>query len=177
MSAEQRLLVVLACPPVTTGNRTRNQVQRVSCILGAEQTRLVNLFPLPTQNVGSVAALGADRQVWASARGELRQELEWSTDLLAAWGVTRPVGLAGQHRDEQVSWLIDVSVRMGRASAWTVGGTPRHPSRWHQFVSDKHRRVAPGTAEERLRQVLTRVPLPNLHAAAAKTAPAGERPF
>ena len=155
----KRLLVLLACPPVTSGNRTRNQVQRVSGILGATETRLANLFPLPARDVGSIADLGTDPELWRDARADIQEELKWSTDLLAAWGITRPTGLAGQHRDDQVSWLIDACMAVDRTSAWTVGGAPRHPSRWHQFVSDKHGRVTPGTAEERLKQVLALVPL------------------
>lgn len=48
----------------------------------------------------------------------------------------------------------------GITAFWMVGGEPRHPSRWHQFVSDKHGRTTGGTFEERLVQVLVEVPLP-----------------
>jgi hypothetical protein len=40
-----------------------------------------------------------------------------------------------------------------------LGGEPRHPSRWHQYVSDKYGRTSGGTFEERIKQVLVAVPL------------------
>jgi hypothetical protein len=51
------------------------------------------------------------------------------------------------------------AIRAGISNIWMVGGEPRHPSRWHQFVSDKYSRTTGGSFEERLDQVLESVPM------------------
>lgn len=46
----------------------------------------------------------------------------------------------------------------GINTVWSVGGQPRHPSRGHQFLSDKYGRTAGGTFEKRLSTVLVQSP-------------------
>jgi hypothetical protein len=50
--------------------------------------------------------------------------------------------------------VIDELLALGHVDAWTVGGESRHPSRWHQYVSDKHARAGSGEFAERLKSVL-----------------------
>lgn len=89
---------------------------------------------------------------------QLDVALEGATGMLAGWGVA---GLSGQARrlmQAQVAWLAERSAALGIDTFWTVGGEARHPSRWHQYVSDKYGRTSGGTFEERLKQVLVEVP-------------------
>ena len=78
---------------------------------------------------------------------------------MAAWGLYGLSGPAKAHRREQLGWLAGAAQSLGHTDCWTVGGEARHPSRWHQYVSDVHGRTTEGTFAERLRQVLVKVPL------------------
>jgi hypothetical protein len=55
-------------------------------------------------------------------------------------------------------WAGDI----GNDCIWTLNGEPRHPSRWDQYVSDRHGRASGATFSERIAQVLTSVPLATL---------------
>lgn len=105
---------------------------------------------------------GLGREGWDVARRELVGALVGADALLAAWGVTGLTGDTGRWMRGQVEWLIERALESGLSQLWMVGGEPRHPSRWHQYVSDKHGRTAGGTFEERIAQVLVGVPLPSL---------------
>lgn len=59
----------------------------------------------------------------------------------------------------QVEWFARQARAAGLSEMWTVGGRARHPSRWHQYVSDKYGRTSGGSFADRLRQVLVRAPL------------------
>jgi hypothetical protein len=83
-------------------------------------------------------------------------------EVMAAWGLSSLAGAARRNRIEQLRWLLDIASSHGHNYVWTIGGQPRHPSRWHQYVSDVHERTMGGTFEERLQQVLTRVSIKTL---------------
>ena len=96
------------------------------------------------------------------AREDIAEALARCDEFMAAWGLSGLAGAARQHRSDQVRWLLQTASSFGHELAWTVGGQPRHPSRWHQYVSDMHGRTAGGTVIERLKQVMVRVPLSEL---------------
>jgi hypothetical protein len=153
------LLGVLLNPPLSTpGNRTRNAVTRAGRVLGYDGVEILNLFADATR---SVVELNAETvgDGWARTRGELSAGLRSATGVLAAWGVSGMAGAARQARDEQVAWLMAEAVQAGVSSFWMVGGEPRHPSRWHQFLSDKYGRTTGGSFEERLVQSLVAMPV------------------
>lgn len=117
---------------------------------------MTNLCSVATPSVVEVNRLG--REAWASARADLEVAVRSGTGLLAAWGVGGLSGDARRSLCAQVEWLVDCAMDGGLHSFWMVGGEPRHPSRWHQYVSDKYGRTRGGSFEERLAQVLMDVP-------------------
>jgi hypothetical protein len=161
LSAPRRgtLVAVLLNPPAaTSGARTHNAVTRAGHVLGYASVEIVNLCGEATRSVVDLnASTTADR--WVQARADLSTALDRASALLGAWGVAGLVGTARRHRDEQVAWLRQEATRLDLSNMWMVGGEPRHPSRWHQYVSDKYGRTAGGTSDERLQQVLRSVPL------------------
>lgn len=155
----RRLVAILLNPPhSTTGNRSRNAVSRVGRVLGYTSVEIANLNLTPTISVVELG-LSQTAEEWTRARPRLTRALESADGLLAGWGVARLAGSAQRDRDAQVDWLRSEAGRVGFTSIWMVGGEPRHPSRWHQYVSDKYQRTTGGTFEQRLSQVLVEMPL------------------
>lgn len=95
---------------------------------------------------------------WTAARSDLEAAVAGAGAILAAWGVAGLRGEARRLMSAQVEWLMERAEETGIDIFWTVGGEPRHPSRWHQYVSDKYGRTTGGTFEERIAQVLVAVP-------------------
>jgi hypothetical protein len=148
------LLAVLLNPPgSTSGTRTRNAVERSGRVLGFRSVKIANLCNVATPTVVELNTLG-DGDCWHQAREQLTGALRGAEGLLAGWGVAGISGGARRARQAQVDWLYSRARETGIDTIWMVGGEPRHPSRWHQFVSDKYRRTSGGTFEERLGQVM-----------------------
>lgn len=157
-TADRGLAAVLLNPPATsTGVRSRTAVLRAAKVLGYEQAVMTNLCAASTPSVVEVNVLG--REAWSSARADLSAALTDVGAVLACWGVAGLRGDARQWMHEQVEWLTEQARESGLSTFWTVGGEPRHPSRWHQYVSDKYGRTTGGTFEERIAQVLVEVPV------------------
>ena len=158
-SESQRTLVgVLLNPPATsTGTRSRNAVARAAGVLGYEKSTLTNMCAVPTSSVAQVNAL--DPSAWELARHELNTALSEASAVLAGWGVSGLSGSSLRLMQAQVRWLAESARQRGIGAFWMVGGEPRHPSRWHQYVADKYARTSGGTFEERLAQVLVAVPI------------------
>ncbi|WP_368859933.1 DUF1643 domain-containing protein [Microbacterium algeriense] len=150
--------VLLNPPSATAGVRSRNAVARAACAIGYESVVIANLCAVPTPTVVEVSSL--DRPAWAAAQHNLGLAVDRADAILAGWGVSGLTGPARRLIDEQVEWLHARARNAGIDGFWTVGGQPRHPSRWHQYVSDKYGRTTGGTFEERIGQALTFVPLP-----------------
>lgn len=158
-AGQGRLVAILLNPPLSSsGNRSRNAVSRVSQLLGYKSVEVVNLYADPT-NSNAELAFSETLEGWLRARQNLKIALPSADGLLGAWGVAALAGSAQRERNRQVAWLRTEASRAGLDNMWMVGGEPRHPSRWHQYVSDKYGRTTGGTFEERLRQVVVRVPL------------------
>jgi len=151
-------VAVLLNPPAhSTGVRSRNAVSRAATVLGYEHVTFTNLCSVPTPSVVELKRL--DHGDWELARGELADALVHSDAVLAGWGVAGVTGEAQRLLRAQVDWLRERALAVGIESFWTVGGEPRHPSRWHQYVADRHGRTQGGTFNERLSQVLVPVPV------------------
>lgn len=157
-----RLLVLLASPPVTSGRRTLSRLASLPQVLPCSSVTIANLYSTPAIDLPALSEVGASPDGWLRARGPINEALANCDEIMAAWGLFALAGPARRHRSEQLSWLLAAASSNGIDHVWTIEGQPRHPSRWHQYVSDVHQRTAGGTFEERLRQVLIKVPLTKL---------------
>lgn len=154
----KELVALLLNPPaVSSGARTRNAVSRAAAVLGFEHVTISNLCAAPTRSVVELVSVGSD--AWDQARLDLECALGRADAVLGGWGVATLTGDARYLLREQVTWLHDRTHVLGIDTIWMVGGEPRHPSRWHQYLSDKHGRTAGGSFDERLGQALLQVPL------------------
>ena len=153
------LMAVLLNPPMSTsGSKSRHAVARAAAVLGYDRVEIVNLCVSPSCSVVDLNHVrGQDG--WTLARVEMRQVLFGATGVLGAWGVSGLTGSARRARDEQVIWLLHEVDQAGITSVWMAGAQPRHPSRWHQYLSDKYGRTAGGSFNERLKQILAPVPV------------------
>ncbi len=153
------LLAILLNPPLTTsGARTIRAVELARRVLGYSHVEIVNLHGGPTATVVELN-MAVDQTGWIDARADIRRALGGAGGLLGGWGIAGLTGMARRARNEQVDWLKAEAGLAGLTQIWTVGGEPRHPSRWHQFVSDKYGRTAGGCFEDRLAQVLVAAPI------------------
>ena len=161
MSTEQARTVValLANPPTTSGARTRAKASQAADLLGGGRLIIANLFGLPTADLPSLSHCGSSPAGWRAARPKLIRALQEADCLVAAWGLHPLCGDARRLRQEQLTWLQEQASKNGLLHAWCVGGQPRHPSRWHQYVSDRHGRTTGGIFSDRLDQVLVRLPM------------------
>jgi hypothetical protein len=153
---------LLASPPTTSGARTTAKVQQAATLLGGGRLLVVNLFAFPVADLPALSVCGSGAAGWLAARPKLAAALQEADCLLAAWGLHRLHGPARLLQEQQMSWMEEEARAHGHLSAWCVGGQPRHPSRWHQYVSDRHGRTTGGSSSDRLRQVLGESPLRGL---------------
>lgn len=160
---ERTLVALLASPPTTSGGRTMRGVETALPLTGCTRLLVANLYPNPSRDIPSLNQEGSESKAWLQARPQLQQAVGAADEVLAGWGLSPLTGSARRNRAAQIAWLMDLITSLGHDHLWTVGGLPRHPSRWHQYVSDKHQRTAPGTFAQRLGQVLVRVPLETAH--------------
>lgn len=155
-----RLVALLASPPTTSGARTERKVRQALQVLGADRYVIANLYAFPVKDLPALSISGAHPAGWLSARPKLTRAVREADILLAAWGLHRLNGRARRLQHDQFAWLRDLLSRAGHSTAWCVGGRARHPSRWHQYVSDRHGRTTCSPSfEERLDQVIAEVPL------------------
>ncbi|WP_235856943.1 DUF1643 domain-containing protein [Occultella glacieicola] len=156
--------MLLNPPSASSGARSRGAVRRAAGVLGFDGYEVANLFADPTPTVVELNLLSAHEMSWPELQQRLSEQLRAAHGVLAAWGVAGASGNFRRARGERAAWLIEEAERRGHRHFWTVGGEPRHPSRWHQYVADKHGRATGGTFEERLVQVLTLQPLGSVEA-------------
>lgn len=135
------LLFVLATPPETSGSRTTARVELAREVMNFPRAQAVNLFPIATRSVVDISRLGREREPWDSNRGALKSALDDASAVVLAYGVTEPSGPAKLHHRLQVEWLHEQIIRL-EIPSWTVGGRPRHPSRWQRYTSKVHPSLA-----------------------------------
>lgn len=155
----RQLGAVLLNPPLTTGAVTMRHLQVAAEVLGCDGVRVANLFATPTRSVTQINDVGRDSAGWTEARPALARLGATSAELVAAWGVSGLHGPAFAHWQAQITWLIHQFRQDAVAGVWTLNGEPRHPSRWHQYVSDRHGRASGATFRDRLSSVLRWVEL------------------
>lgn len=153
------LAAILINPAERGGLRTLQRVQVAARLLGHGAGVVANLLTEPTRSVKEIRIAGQGGAGWLAARDELKLTIESSTEVLVGWGINRPSGLAGVHFLDQLSFVRSLVEASGSGLVWTVGGEARHPSRWHQYISDRHGRATGDDFEERLRSVLRYVPI------------------
>lgn len=140
------LVGILASPPATTsGDRTRRRLALAANVLGFDRVDVVNLFGSATATVVEISDLGVDVAPWREARLEITGGLHEADGVLLGWGCTEPAGRARWHHRAQVAWLRTTLADRGMIG-WTVGGTPRHPSRWQRFTARQFPGLAFGDA-------------------------------
>jgi hypothetical protein len=148
------LLAVLANPPLHTKSRSFGRVELAARILGLERMRIVNLFAVASTSSRDIAALGHEPHGWTTARRPIMEALAEADQVLVGFGAIPVTGAARRNLEEQLHWLGETFRLQGHNTVWQVGQA-RHPSRWHQYVSDRYGRTAGGSFEVRLREVLT----------------------
>ncbi|WP_456507312.1 DUF1643 domain-containing protein [Arthrobacter sp. TE12232] len=139
-SDRRTLLAICSNPPTTTGTRTLNRVNLLAELMGINDVLIGNLCAAPTYRTGELTNVAAHWGPWGEAREQLMAGFEVATDVLLAYGLVEPLGAARRHRRQQLEWLQG-QLRTRVITAWTVGGTPRHPSRWQRHTFRQH----PGT--------------------------------
>jgi hypothetical protein len=153
---------LLLNPPTTNGAQTRRHLQAVAGLLDCNSIEIANLFAVPTRDLSAVNAAGQSDQGWDLAQPRLREVIATADHLLAAWGVGGLSGRASAYQRRQLRFVASAAQEAGRVHIWTLNGEPRHPSRWHQYVSDRHGRASGSSLTERLAMVLTSVPIETL---------------
>jgi hypothetical protein len=138
ISRQRHLVAVLAAPPRgTSGDRTRRRVTLAAQVLGCASAEIVNLIDLPTATVLDISVIGTAEAAWAASRRALADAVNRADMVLLGWGHSEPSGAARTHHRSQVAW-VHQAIIMEDIPAWTVGGTPRHPSRWQRYTSRAH---------------------------------------
>jgi hypothetical protein len=150
---------ILINPPTTSGGRTMRHLEAAATALCQPYVAIANLCAFPTRDVNELRRFAADPTMWHAARPDLERVIEQSDALIAAWGVKAWSGPPAVHLRDQLTFVQRVALDAGKNEIWTLHGEPRHPSRWHQYVSDRHGRATGGTLAVRLACVLEAVPL------------------
>lgn len=127
------LVAILHNPPTTPGDRTRGRVEMARRLLGFDSVRTVNLCSAPTYRSSGLTIAAAAPGPWEDARTSIAEALSRDVTVLLAYGVSEPAGAARHHYRTQVAWL-EQQLRFNRATSWTVGDGPRHPSRWQRYT-------------------------------------------
>lgn len=159
-SSRRRLLVaVLLNPPEGGGERTIAHLHMVGEHLNCEVLQIVNLYPRATRDLAGLGRVAGEPKDWIEQRQVIATALRQGDEVLFGWGVSLPAGPARTQMTAQVGWVVD-EVRALGAKPWVVGDGPRHPSRWHQYVSDRHGRTSGGSFVERIRESLVQLERP-----------------
>lgn len=153
MNSTRTLGAILLNPAAGGGARTEQRVQLAAELLGCKFVEIANLCTATTVGIAELSDVAADPATWQDARSRLERVIADADELLFGWGVSRLSGRANSHLDAQIRWVQELAARTHKP-CWVAGPGPRHPSRWHQLVSDLHGRTSGGTFDERLRQVL-----------------------
>jgi hypothetical protein len=145
---------ILLNPPLTGGSATTRHLQVAAEVLGCDGAQIANLFAIPTRSVVEINDAGRLWAGWEAARPELERVIASADELLAGWGVSGLHGEAADNLLRQVTWVGERVEQAVRRPFWMLNGEPRHPSRWHQYVSDRHGRASGDTFRQRLASVL-----------------------
>lgn len=147
---------ILLNPPLGPGAQTMRHLRALGNVVGCERILVANLFQVPTASSPDISSAGQDIDGWAAARPHIEDVLRQSTDVVLGWGLGG--GITGRARTRfraQCSWVMTLLEEPSTTRrVWRIGDQPRHPSRWHQYVSDKHGRATGENLEQRLSAVV-----------------------
>lgn len=146
---------ILINPPLGNGGATLRHLEALREVLECDLVQIANLLSVPTASTDDIREAGVRPGSWHRARPKVRNLIHSADHIVLGWGLGGISGIARQHFIAQVRWVERELARRGEGvPVWTIGNGPRHPSRWHQYVSDRHGRTAEGSLQERLRYVL-----------------------
>ncbi|MFD6620066.1 DUF1643 domain-containing protein [Streptomyces albidoflavus] len=123
-------------------------------LVGCDRLQLANLLDTPTKDQKELGRRDIAKDDVGRSRLLLQRAVADADEVLFAWGSGPIPGAAGAALREQEAWLRKHLRASGDPRIWMVAGTPRHPSRWRQYVGPEKRRVHGATFEERLAKVL-----------------------
>lgn len=157
-----RLTAILLNPPLgrdPTCTVTYQTLLETLPVFACDTLAIVNLFAVPTRDLPGVNEAGGRADGWLRARRDLTRTLAKADCIVAAWGVGGLAGDARRNLAWQVAWVSRVAHELGHRLWWQIGGRPRHPSRWRQYVGPT-RGVATGSNyADRIRSVIVAVPI------------------
>lgn len=154
------LCAVLLNPSLSTGNTISHLNLGVAATtLGFSGFQIVNLVQVPSRNSKDLALVAADEEDWLKSRPEIDRVLKAADEVVFAWGASRLAGEANRHKEEQITWTIQQTLKAGHSEVLLMDGSPRHPSRWRQYVGPQKKRVAGDTLQDRFQSVLKRHPI------------------
>jgi hypothetical protein len=145
---------LLMNPPTGKGLATHRHLAGALQSTGCDEYQIANLLIQASSSFDDLEVIGADEEGWFRARGEIQGLLSSSEEVLLGWGLARPTGAAGANFHRQVEWVWRELHQSRHQRVWLVGGQPRHPSRWHQYVSDRYGRTNGGPFDSRMMDVL-----------------------
>ncbi|GGL56703.1 hypothetical protein GCM10014719_67660 [Planomonospora parontospora subsp. antibiotica] len=123
-------------------------------LMGCDRLRLANLLDVPSKDQDRLGAAVIEESDVLRSRKLLAEAVAAADEILFAWGSNRVTGQVGARLREQAEWLRRHLREEGVRRVWMVAGSPRHPSRWRQYVGPEKARVEGSTFEERLAKVL-----------------------
>lgn len=160
VSGRGTLCAVLLNPSFNTENTISHSNLGVAATsLGFDAFQIVNLVQVQSRNSKELAQKAMHQEAWLMSRSEIDNALISADEVVFAWGASRLAGQANRHKEEQVKWTIQRTFRAGHTEVLLMDGSPRHPSRWRQYVGPQKMRVLGDTLEDRFRSALNRHPL------------------
>jgi hypothetical protein len=154
LGAMVTLGAILLNPSLGSGAQTVRQLEVVGRVLRCDGLQIANLFSVATRDITEINEAGKSGDGWVAARPQLGRVIAECDCLLAGWGVGGLAGRAANYQRLQLGYVRERAREAGHYSVWTLNGEPRHPSRWHQYVSDRHGRAHGSCFEERIKMVL-----------------------
>ncbi|MBP5891027.1 DUF1643 domain-containing protein [Streptomyces scabiei] len=153
---QRKLCAILLNPPLRPAIDTISHRNLLAALplTGCTELRLANLIDLRSKDQIQLANLVVTEPDLERSRLHLSAAIEGADEILFAWGTRRVAGVVGKLLTEQAAWVRRHVDACGLSKVWMVSGTPRHPSRWRQFVGPEKQRVEGSTFEERLAKVL-----------------------
>lgn len=137
-ASSRPLVVVLATPPLTSGERTLKRVELAAQQLGHVHPIVINLVNWPTQDITDLSRMIIPMSSWLQSRIDIEASLASKPEVLLAFGTTLPTGAMREPYQTQLSWLLTALETAKITEVITLGGRPSHPSRWQRHTSRAH---------------------------------------
>lgn len=157
VSGDPRTLCAVLLNPALRPAVETISFRNLGCILPmvrCGRLQLANLLDVPSKDQTHLGVTVIENSEVERSRALLAEATLAADEILFAWGSNRVTGQTGAVLRKQVSWLRQHLRDAGVRQVWMVAGTPRHPSRWRQYVGPEKARVEGSTFEDRLAKVL-----------------------